>query len=103
MGRGMRIRVLSNSLVLFFAAALSASATTYYVTISGLGGEPDYVQRFKMWADDIHGSLKKSGCDTNFSTLVAPTRDKIRARMAELASQAKPSDSVVLLLIGHGT
>src|SRR5947209_3058747 len=30
---------------------LSAHATTYYVTIAGLGGEPDYDQRFKMWAE----------------------------------------------------
>ena len=36
-----------------FLAALSAQATTFYVTISGLGGEPDYDQRFKMLADDM--------------------------------------------------
>ena len=40
-------------------------ATTFYVTIAGLGGEPDYEQRFKMWADDIDGSLKKAGGDAN--------------------------------------
>jgi len=84
-------------------AAASASATTYYVTISGLGGEPDYVQRFKMWADDIDTSLKRAGGDSNVTTLEAPTRDRIRTRMAELAAQAKPGDAVVLMLIGHGT
>ena len=40
-------------LSLLLLAALSAPATTFYVTISGLGGEPDYEQRFKMWAEDI--------------------------------------------------
>ena len=45
--------------------ALSAHATTYYVTISGLGGEPDYDQRFKMWTEDIDSSLKKAGGDSN--------------------------------------
>ena len=44
--------------------ALSAPAATFYVTISGLGGEPDYDQRFKMWADDIDSSLKKAGGDS---------------------------------------
>ena len=37
--------------------ALMAPAATYYVTISGLGGEPDYDQRFKGWATDIDSSL----------------------------------------------
>ncbi len=91
------------TLILLLASVMAAPATTYFVTISGLGGEPDYVQRFKMWADDIDGSLKKAGGDINVTTLVAPTRDKIRARMAELATQAKPNDSLVLMLIGHGS
>jgi len=91
------------ALILLLASAMAAPATTYFVTISGLGGEPDYVQRFKMWADDIDGSLKKAGGDSNVTTMIAPTRDAIRSRMSQLASQAKPNDSVVLMLIGHGT
>ena len=83
--------------------ALSAHAATYYVTISGLGGEPDYDQRFKMWAEDIDGSLKKSGGDAKIFTLEAPTRDKVRAQFAEVARQAKPDDALVVMLIGHGT
>jgi len=91
-------------LVLLLAAALSAPAATFYVTLSGLGGEPDYVQRFKMWADDIDSSLKKaSGDSNNVITLVAPTREQIRARFADVARQAKPDDALVVMLIGHGT
>jgi hypothetical protein len=84
-------------------AAISAPAATYYVTISGLGGEPDYVQRFKGWADDIDSSLKKAGGDSNVVTMIAPTRDQIRARFDAIAQQAKPTDSLVVMLIGHGT
>ena len=84
-------------------AALSAPAATFYVTISGLGGEPDYEQRFKMWAEDIDSSLKRAGGDSNVVTLQAPTRDQIRARFAEIAKQAKPADALVVMLIGHGT
>ena len=83
--------------------ALSAHATTYYVTISGLGGEPDYDQRFKMWAQDIDSSLKKAGGDSNVATLDAPTRDQIRARLNAIAKEAKPNDAFVLMLIGHGS
>jgi len=90
-------------LVLLLLLALSAPAATFYVTITGLGGEPDYDQRFKMWADDIESSLKRAGGDANVFTLLAPTREQIRARMAEVAKQAKAADSLVLMLIGHGT
>jgi hypothetical protein len=85
------------------AAVVSAPAATFYITMSGLGGEPDYEQRFKMWADDIDSSLKKAGGDANVITMIAPTREQIRAKMAEVARQARPDDAVVLMLIGHGT
>jgi len=89
--------------VLLLAAALSGQAATFYVTLSGLGGEPDYDQRFKMWAEDIDSSLKKAGGDVNIVTLKAPTRDQIRAKFGEVARQVKPDDSLVLMLIGHGS
>jgi hypothetical protein len=95
----MRLRFCS----LFLLAALAAPATTFFVTISGLGGEPDYDQRFKMWAEDIDGSLKKAGGDSNVVTLQAPTRDVIRAKLGDVAKQAKPGDALVLMLIGHGS
>ena len=93
----------AKALGLLLLLALSAPAATFYVTITGLGGEPDYDQRFKMWADDIGSSLKKSASDANVITLLAPTREQIRARLAEVARQAKTADSLVLMLIGHGT
>jgi len=91
------------TLALMLLAACSAPAATYYVTLAGLGGELDYTQRFKMWADDIDGSLKKAGNDNVVATLVAPQLDQIKTRMATIASQAKPADSLVVILIGHGT
>jgi hypothetical protein len=90
-------------LFLFLLFVLAAPAATFYVTISGLGGEPDYDQRFKMWAEDVDGSLKKAGGDSNVVTMVAPTREQIRARFTQLAAEVKPADAFVLTLIGHGT
>jgi hypothetical protein len=89
--------------VLLLLAALTAPAATFYLTIAGLGGEPDYVQRFKMWADDIDGSLKKAGGDSSVITLNAPHLEQIRASFAEIAKQARPADALVVMLIGHGT
>ncbi len=91
------------AIALLLAAALGAPAATFYVTISGLGGEPDYDQRFKMWAEDIDSSLKRAGGDANVITLTAPTREQIRTRLAEISKQVKPDDAFVLMLIGHGT
>jgi hypothetical protein len=84
-------------------AAGRAGATTFYVTISGLGGEADYEQRFKMWSDDIDSSLKKAGGDSAVVAMQAPRKEEIRARFGELAGKVKPADAVVLMLIGHGT
>ena len=72
--------------------------------ISGLGGEPDYEQRFKMWAEDIDGSLKKAGGDSQGHHVAgAHTRAGAVRKFAEIAKQAKPADALVLMLIGHGS
>jgi hypothetical protein len=101
--RHRRLRACATKAVLLLLFSLSAQASTFFVTISGLGGEPDYDQRFKMWAQDIDGSVKKAGGDATVVTLESPTREQVRAKLAELAKQAKPADGLVLILIGHGT
>ena len=40
---------------------------------------------------------------SNVTTLNAPQLEQIRTRFAEIARQAKPTDSLVVILIGHGT
>src|SRR5215475_13523269 len=84
-------------------AALSAHASTYYLTLTGIGGENDYTQRFKMWAEDIDSSLKKAGGDVNVITMQVPSREQVRAKFGELSHQVKNTDSLVVILIGHGT
>ena len=88
---------------LILAAAFAAPAATFYLTMSGLGGEPDYDQRFKGWATEVDSSLKKAGGDSNVITLIAPTIEQIRKNFADLAAKVKPNDALVVLLIGHGT
>src|SRR5215467_7813249 len=109
MGGGMRIGWQAKApaplvlAVLMLGASLAAPAATFFVTFSGLGGEPDYDQRFKMWAQDIDGSAKKAGGETNVITLENPTREQVRAKLNEISRQAKPADALVLILIGHGS
>jgi hypothetical protein len=56
-----------------------------------------------MWAEDIDGSLKKAGGDTVVTTLPTPTREQLRAKLGEIAKQAKAADGLVVMLIGHGS
>lgn len=88
--------------LLFGAAALQA--TTFYMTIGGLGGEPEYDQRFSGWAKDIDKALK-SAPDAKVETLYGPaaTRDAIRVAFSRIGKEAKPQDALVVMLIGHGT
>jgi len=92
-------------LALCLLAALPARATTYYVTVAGLGGEPDYEQRFTAMAGDLDKLLKGSGTDAHAFTLSGADATKVRMSdtLSQVAKQAKPEDDFVLILIGHGS
>jgi hypothetical protein len=96
------IRFLVLALML---AALPAQATVYYVAIGGLGGEPDYEQRFNALIKDVSKVLQESGGNVKVYALsgAEATRARVTEVMGEVAGQAKPDDDFLLLLIGHGT
>jgi hypothetical protein len=76
------------------------------LTVAGLGGEPDYEQRFTMLATDTDKILRAGGqTDRIVETLKGAdaTRAKVEAALNRIASQAKPQDAFVLMMIGHGT
>jgi len=75
------------------------------VTVAGLGGEPDYEQRFAMLATDTDKVLRASGGDRVVETLKGAdaTKAKFSAALAKIAGQAKAQDVLVLMMIGHGT
>jgi hypothetical protein len=105
-GRVKRNRWLfSLGAVCFLFSAVAARAATYYVTIAGLGGEADYEQRFEGLAGDLDKLLKDSGGDLHVYTLSGQesTRAHIEQVLGTIASQAKPDDDFVLILIGHGS
>ena len=85
--------------------ALHAHAATYYLTVAGLGGEPDYEQRFSMWAGEIDSILKSAGADARVETLkgAAATRANVRGALEKIAHEARPEDALVVMLIGHGS
>jgi hypothetical protein len=85
--------------------ALPVQAATYWVVLAGLGGEPDYEQRFSAWAHEAEKLVRGSTGEVHVSTLAGKdaTAERIRALFADLARRVRPEDSFVLLLIGHGT
>jgi hypothetical protein len=91
--------------LLLFAMLPAARATTFYLTVAGLGGEPDYEQRFAMWAGEIEAILKSAGGDAKVATLKGPaaTRANVRTALESIVRDAKPQDAMVLMLIGHGS
>ena len=84
---------------------ISLQATTFYLTIAGLGGEPDYEQRFAMWAGEIESILKAAGGDAKVETLKGrgATRANVRAAFESIGHEAKSQDALVVMLIGHGS
>jgi hypothetical protein len=86
-------------------AAPLARASVYYVTIAGLGGEPDYEQRFTANASDLDKLFKASGNGAHVYTLTGTdaTRAHLADTLASIAHDAKPEDDLVLIMIGHGS
>jgi hypothetical protein len=87
------------------SVALPAGAGTYFVTVAGLGGEPDYEQRFSGLAHDADRILKVGADGKTVYTLAGSdaTRAHLTQTLQEVARLATPADDFVLLLIGHGS
>ncbi len=90
--------------VLMLAAAMPMYASVYYVTVAGLGGEPDYEQRFRSTATDLDKVFKAS-TGAHVYTLIGPlaTKTKLTETLATIAREAKPEDDLIVTLIGHGS
>lgn len=90
---------------LLCAAALQARAVTYYVIVAGLGGEPDYVQRFTADAQELSRIYTAEGPAARVTTLTGAnsTAANLTQALESAARTARPGDDFVLVLIGHGS
>ena len=73
------------------AVAVQTHAATYYVIVAGLGGEPDYDQRFTAAAKDLDKIFKASGPAAHVYTLSGPqaTATQLTETMGAVARDAK--------------
>lgn len=85
-------------------AGLANAAATHCVVVAGLGGEPDYEQRFAAWAQDLDKTLRAAP-DSKVETLTGAkaTRDSVKAALAAAGKIAKQEDALVVILLGHGS
>jgi len=101
------VRRAALALVIVAAALASARACadTYFLTVAGLGGEPDYERRFGELAANLDRIWKGTGAASHVYTLsgAGATRAEIVRTLEEIAAQAHPDDDFVLVLIGHGS
>jgi hypothetical protein len=105
--RRLASAVLSSGVFFGFVmfCAIPARADSYVVTVAGLGGEPDYEQRFTALANDLDKLFKASGANTHVFTMSGndATRAHLTDVLAQVAHAAKPEDEFILTLIGHGS
>ena len=88
-----------------FLLAAQVRAATYYLTIAGLGHEPEYEQRFVGLANELDKLFKNSAGDFRVYTLtgVQATRQGLTQTFEEIGRESKADDDFVLILIGHGS
>ena len=92
-------------LTVLFVFILPSQAAVYYVTVAGLGGEPDYEQRFTAAAQDLDRVFKADRSTAHVYTLTGAqaTAQHLKETLGEVARDAKADDDFVLILIGHGS
>src|ERR1700754_2357693 len=79
-------------------------ASVYYVTVAGLGGEPDYEQRFTASAKDLDKVFKADSTAHVFPlTGNHATTTQLKDTLNAVSRDAKPNDAFVLILIGNGS
>jgi hypothetical protein len=80
---------------------------THLLVITGVPGDEEHAAQFQKWASTFVDAAKKKDAvaDANITLLAdrKATRDAVEKAFADIAARAKPSEAVVVLLIGHGS
>jgi hypothetical protein len=101
----LKLKTCSRYLIALTFTLSGLHAATFYVTIAGLGGEPEYEQRFTAQAQEIDKLLRASTPDAKIQTLFGKqaTKAQLQSVLSGIAREAKSGDTLVLMIIGHGS
>ena len=104
--RSLRLAVLLGLCSLLCASPVLAQQS-HLLVITGVPGDEEHATQFQKWADAfVDAAKKKDGVpDANITVLKerGATKEGVEKAFADLSAQVKPSDAVVILLIGHGS
>lgn len=97
---------LCATLVCSALPVVNADAAAYAFIVAGLGGEPEYEQRFRQQAAAIAAAAEKvAGDSSHVITLTGDRarRDSVRRELETLAARMSADDAITIVLIGHGS
>jgi hypothetical protein len=106
MGRGVTRMALIPLLALAATLLPAQSPRSYFVIVGGLGGEPEYAERFEQQAAALGEVCQKTAGDSSLVSVLsgaAATRQAIETALGRLRQQSRPEDSLSVFLLGHGT
>jgi hypothetical protein len=93
-------------LTLALAPVSAAHAELRVFVASGLGGEPEYEQRFAHQADAIAQAATRSGAAPENVLMLSgerARRESLRRELTAFVGKAQKDDQVVVVFIGHGS
>jgi hypothetical protein len=86
--------------------ATAAHAVTHVMVVGGIGGDPQYEQRFAQWSQTIaQASATTTGDTARVQRIFADAarREAIDAQLQKFATTLREGDELVLVLVGHGS
>jgi hypothetical protein len=112
-----RLLAVTAAATLTVAAAPAAAQTTRALVVVGLGGTPEYRERFTTWAVELRTALTHAlGIPAADVVVLAErsdaapgvvsdrsTKDNVVTALGDLARRSAPQDRLLVVLIGHGT
>jgi hypothetical protein len=89
----------------FAAVAAPAHAELYYLIVGGLGGEPKYQEQFDKQIKDLAAVARRTTGDARVTVLTGEgaTREALEKSLGTLRTKTKPTDSLAVVLVGHGS
>lgn len=87
------------------AVAHAAHAELYYVIVGGLGGEAKYQDAFDKEVQQLAVVARRTAGDERVAVLSGEgaTRTAVMKLLGSLKTKTKPTDSLALILVGHGS
>jgi hypothetical protein len=103
---GKAVKTFSLAATLLLLPTLAGAASFTFI-VAGLGGEPEYEQRFREETAVIGAAaVEAAGGDNSHVVMLTgeqARRDSLRRAFQEFAAKVKPTDTATVVLIGHGT